>query len=277
MLAHLLAALLAQAAVDLEVAVVVTQRSGVTPERAELLATKVSDALSSRGVAVTFGPKASVAALNAAGAKNPTDCQGKRPCISGLGRLLRTWGVIAVEVADLDGTLAIHAELVDSDRGERHAEVDLVMQARRAEVELPLQIVPMVSRVRDALAVAALPGAPAPQAAPAPAPAPAPVKAAAAEPAPVEAVIEPAQPARGSTAPMLVAFAGGAVAAAASVVFFVLATQARSEHAVAGFGVTRDESRAIAARANTGYSFALGFAIGAGALVLLGAILGATR
>ena len=272
MLAHLLAALLAQSAVDLQVAVVVTQRSGVTAERAEALATRISDALSSGGVAVSSGPKASVAALNAAGAKNPTDCQGKRPCISGLGRLLRVWGVVAVEVADLDGTLAVHAELVDSDRGERHAEVDLVMQARRADVELPVQIVPMVTRVRDALAVAALPGAPPPQAPPAQ---PAPIEQA--KEAPVAAIVEPTPAPAGSAAPTLVAFAGGAVAAAASVVFLVLATQARSEHAAAGFGVTRAESQAIAGRANTSYTFALGFAIGAGALVLLGAILGVTR
>lgn len=269
MLVHLAAALLAQAA-DPQVAVVVTQRSGIAAERADALATKVADVLASGGVAVSGSPKANAAALTAAGAKNPTECQGKRPCISGLGRLLRVWGVVAVELADLDGTLAVHVELVDSDKAERHAELDLVMPAKKADAELPVQVIPLIPRVRSALD-AAKAAPPAPQAAPAPAPAPE------TEPAPAAAVAVAEPEATGSAAPMAIAFAGGAVAAAASVAFLVLATQARGELAMAGFDITRAQAQGIAARANTNYSFALGFAIGAGALVLLGAILGIVR
>ena len=274
MLAPLLAAVLTQAPATPapQLAVVVTQRSGMGPERAEVIAERIAEVLIARGVDVSGGPKASAQALAAAGTKNPAECQGKRPCVSGLGRLLKVWGVLGVELGDLDGTLAVHLELVDSDKGERHAQLDLVMPTKKAEAEIAAQVMPLVVPVKEVLTAAAPPAA-APKLEPASAPPSAP-EAVAAQADGAPALEEKAA---GSPVPMVLAFVGGAGAAAASVAFLLLAGQARSELDMAGFSITRAQAQSIAGRANNDYTFSLGFAIGAAALVVVGLVLGLTR
>lgn len=271
MLAHLLAALLTQApAPDPQVAVVVTQRSGISSERADAVATKLAEALAAQGVALAGTPKQSAAALAASGTKSAADCQGKRACVSGLGRLLRVWGVLGVELAELDGTLAVHLALVDSDLGERRAELDLVMPTKRAESELAAQVQPFVPRLLAALE-AARPAPPSP-AEPAPP---------AVEPAPAPVPVATEEAPRASVLPVVLTFGVAAAAAAVSVVFVMLAGDAKSalaqQTAMMPFDLTRSEARGLVQRANEGYTIALACGIGAAVLVVLGAVLGLLR
>ena len=273
MLAHLLAALITQApTTGPQLAVVVTQRSGISSERADAVAARLAEALAARGVALAGTPKQSAAALAAAGTRSPADCQGKRGCVSGLGRLLRVWGVLGVELADLDGTLAVHLALVDSDGGERRAELDLVMPTKRAEAEIAAQVQPFVPQLL--LALEAARSAAAPQAEPAPAPTVTP----AAAPAPVEVAAEQPRP---SVLPVVLTFGVAAAAAAVSVAFVILAGNVRSElqqqTAMMPFDLTRAEARGLVQRANESYSVALACGIGAAVLVVLGAVLGLMR
>jgi hypothetical protein len=278
-LALLLAAALAQSPAEPRLAVVVTQRTGLSPERADAIAQKVSDALSTRGVDIASGAKASAKALSAAAIfSGGVDCQGKRTCVSGLGRVLRVWGVLAVELADLDGTLAVHLELVDSDKGDRHAEIDVVLPTKRAEAEITPKVVPIISEVKAALekarpadAAEEAPSATSPPVAPPPEPE-----------AFVPAVEAPHRRATPSRAPAVLAFGVGVAAAAISVVFVVLAGQARSEldaHTMmmSAFDVTRAQAQSLATRANTDYSIALGCGIAAAVMVLTGGLLLALR
>lgn len=270
MVAHLLAALLSQSPTgEPQVAVVVTQRSGMSEARGEAIATKIADGLSARGVSLAGSPKESAAALAAAGTRNPAECQGKRGCVSGLARLLRVWGVVGVELADLDGTLAVHVQLVDAD-GERHAEVDLVMPTKRAEAEVGGQLGPfareIVAKLDAERAVA--------QAKPVE-----PAQAVAPTPAPAEAVTEPAPaPAKRPVLPLVLTFGGAAAAAATSVAFLILAGNAKSElqqhTSTMPFTITRADAQSLVQRANDSYTVALACGIGAAALVVLGAVLG---
>lgn len=280
MLAHLLAALLTQApAPGPQVAVVVTQRSGISSEKADAVTAKLAEALAARGVALAGTPKQSAAALAAAGTKNPADCQGKRGCVSGLGRLLRVWGVLGVELADLDGTLAVHLALVDSDLGERRAELDLVLSTRRAESEIAAQVQPFVAQLLAALE-AARPASPASAGAQPDQLEPAP-KPIVSTPAPAAAPLVAEQPPRAPLLPVVLTFGVAAAAAAVSVAFVILAGNAKSElqqqTALMPFSITRSDARNLAQRANESYTVALACGIGAAVLVVLGAVLGLVR
>jgi hypothetical protein len=270
-LAHLLLAVLSQtpAPPQPKLAVLVTQRAGLTDARAEALAAKVADVLSSKGVEIGRGPKESAQALSNAGMKS-TDCQGKRGCISGLGRVLRVWAVLGVDLADLDGTLAVHLELIDSDRGDRLAQLDFVTPSKRAESEIPAQVQPLAPKLKELLDIAKVAAAPAPQ------PEPAPVLTPKSEPEqPLTHAVRAVEPSRPLALPIGL-LAAGVAAGVVSIIFVVLAGGARDQlnagTSGSPFSLTRSAAQQLVTRANTDYSVALGTGIGAGALALGGVL-----
>jgi hypothetical protein len=280
MLALVLAALVAQARGPApQLAVVVSGRNGMTEARAESLAMKLTDMLTAAGIAVAMDPKEAAQRLSSSGLKSAADCEGKRACVSGLGRVLKVWGVLGVDLADLDGTVAAHLELVDSDSGERLAQHDAVATSKKIEGELQQQLKPFLPALKQALERAAT--APQNEAPPVSPPAPPPA-ALVPEPRPPEPP-EPAVTSSGpSRVPAVLSFGLAAAAIGAAVVFAVLATQARrdfDDHArltAAGdpaYDLTRTEAQARVNGINRDWWLTGAFGGVGGALILTGALL----
>jgi hypothetical protein len=248
-----------------KIAVVLSGRSGMSEARGQQIAQKVADWLTEANVDIERGPKEATQALTAMGTK-PSECQGKRPCVSGLGRVLRVWSVVGVEVADLDGTVAVHVEMVDSENAEKLAEADVVSASKKIDQELGEKLNASLPAFKNAIAAALKP---------APTPA-APVKA-----EPVAIAAPPPVPERRVSIPGVISVSLAGAAAITAVIFLVRASLSRGEFEAlrttvdgrAAINLTQGQASSLAAGANTSFTVSLITGIAAAALALLGGIL----
>jgi hypothetical protein len=258
-----------------EVAVLVSRRIGVGEVRAQSLARKVSEYLKAQGFDRIIDPGQAARALAVMGVKDSGDCEGKRECVTGLGRVLRAWGVVSVDLADIDGTMAIHFEALRSDDGEKLGVHDVVLPSKKVEVEMVAQLSPLAASLRAAVdAAAASDPKPTPQ------------------DAPVAAQLEPKEPLPTVEAPppgMSKARVGALVTTATTVVGGALVIlfvsqagtaqrqldQARVDrpNGAVGYNLPEAQARALGARVNDNYSAALGVGIGTAALAVVSAVL----
>jgi hypothetical protein len=304
MLAFVVTALLAQAPSSgvRGIAVILSGRSGMPEARALQLAQTVSDNLAHAGVPVTLGPRKAVEALATMGFPSASECQGRRPCVASQGLLLRVWGVIGVEVADLDGTTAIHVELVGSNVGDRLTDVDLMLPSKAGAAELNKQFAPSVPAFVRALEGAQRPNgtAAAPPAHPPAAanPPPSPPKS---EPPPATAAAKPAPASATSTAdapletldepapsfhapkhwPSIACFAVAGASAVTSAVMVGLATDTKGRIDAArtqvggqpALAFNQRDALLLTSRANSEYTAALVTVLSAAAFAALGVVL----
>jgi hypothetical protein len=296
MLAFVVTALLAQAPSPgaRGIAVILSGRAGMPEARALQLAQTVCDNLTHAGVPVTLGPRKAVEALATMGFPSASECQGRRSCVASQGLLLRMWGVIGVEVADLDGTTAIHVELVGSNAGERLADVDLMLTGKAGAAELSKQFAPSVPAFVHALESAQRPAGtaaapPPPQPPAASNPPPSPPKTEPAAPvaekrvdAPLETIDEPAPSFHAPKHwPSIACFAVAGASAVTSAVMFGLAmdTKGRIDGARTMVGgqpalaFNQRDALLLTSRANSEYTAALATVLGAAAFAALGVVL----
>jgi hypothetical protein len=282
MIALVVTALLAQAPAPgaRSIAVVLTGRSGMPEARALQLAQTVSDGLVRAGVQVSLTPKRSIETLTTMGFPSATECQGRRPCVASPGLLLRVWAVIGVSIADLDGTTAVHVELVNSGSGERLTDVDVMVPSKVVVNELGKQFAPSApqfTRTLEAAANAPKPAepAPAPRAETPPVPQPAPK----ASPA-LETYDEPASPIA-KNLPAAFSFGAAGAAGVTSAVLLVLGILTNGQidvarttiHGLPAVSLTQSEALTIAGHANTEYTASLVTVLGAAAFIALGVVL----
>lgn len=272
----------AQGAAQNELAVLVSRRLGVSEVRAQGLARKVVEHLKEQGFDRVPEPAQSAKALAVLGVEDSAACEGKRECVAGLGRVLRAWGVLSMDLADIDGTMAIHFELLESDTGTQLAVQDVALPSKKVEVELVGQLKPLVAAVQAAAPPPAEP--PAPKAEPRPQ---------ARQPpgdAPVAAKLEPQQPvAQLEPAPRLSkARVGAIVTTSATVVggalvilFLSQAGNARRQldlarvdrNGVVAYNLPEAQARALGGQVNDNYAAALGVGIGTAALAITSGVL----
>jgi hypothetical protein len=298
MIALVVTALLAQAPAPgaRGIAVLLSGRSGMPEARALLLAQTISESLTRAGLPVSMGPRRTIEALATMGFPSASECQGRRPCVAAQGLLLRVWGVIGVEVADLDGTTAVHVELVGSNAGERLADVDLMLPSRAGAPELAKQFAASVPAFVRALEAAPKPGgnATAPPASTQPAPPkseppPTPVAERRAPPAatttqdtPLETIDEPAASFHTPKHwPSIACFAVAGASAVTSAVMFGLATDTKGRIDAArtqvggqpALSLNQRDALLLTSRANGEYTAALATVLSAVAFAALGVVL----
>ena len=121
-----LLAALAAAPVAPGAAVVVTRRAGLTEAQSAVLAQQVHAGLARAGVRPTLTPEEAIAKLPPLQITDRAFCDGRRDCVARLGVLLGVAVVVVVEVGRLGETVAMHLEAVDTGRGERLAQQDLL-------------------------------------------------------------------------------------------------------------------------------------------------------
>jgi hypothetical protein len=301
MIALVVTALLAQAPAQgaRGIAVILSGRSGMPEARAVLLAQTVSESLTRAGLPVTMGPRRTIEALTAMGFPSASECQGRRPCVAAQGLLLRVWGVVGVEVADLDGTTAIHVELVGSNAGERLADVDLVLPSRAGSPELAKQFAPSVPAFVHALEAIARPGGnpspppasasnpppPSPKSEPPPAQVAekrAPAPATSTGDTPLETIDEPAPSFHAPKHwPSIACFVVGGASAVTSAVMFGLATDTKGRIDAArtqvggqpALSLNQRDALLLTSRANSEYTAALVTVLSTVAFAALGVVL----
>jgi len=115
---------LAQASVAEGPAAMVCAHSGVSEDRALSLAADVEAELRKEGVTVAVSAPEAAAKL----ASLP-ECGAQRPCVADRGRTLRVPAVVAIYAAQVLSDLAVHLELVSSEKGEVLAQDDLIIPA----------------------------------------------------------------------------------------------------------------------------------------------------
>lgn len=269
--------LLAQPQPPREIAVIVSRRIGpsVSEVRGQALARRVSEYLKAQGFDRITDPATAAKALSVLGVKDSADCEGKRECVSGLGRVLRAWGVVSMDMADLDGMMAIHFEALRSDDGEQLAVLDLAMPSKKVEAELEGKLAPLAEALRAAVESTSDLKAP-------PLDAPVATTLKPQEPAPPTPAVEPAPPMSKARVGALVT-TGATVVAGALVILFVAqagAAQRQLDDArvdrpngAVGYDLTEEQARALGGRVNDNYSAALGVGIGAAALAVVSAVL----
>jgi hypothetical protein len=263
-----------------EIAVLVSRRiGGVGEVRGQALARKVADFLKARGIEKVVDPAQSAKALTVLGVKDSAECDGKRECVSGLGRFLRAWAVVSVDLADVNDTMAMHFEAVISDTGDKLALLDLAIPSKKAEVELVNQLTPIAEVLEATLDELKK------KEAVRPTPADAPV-AARLEPEVPAQEVQKSPPMPGAHIGALVTTAGTVVAGALVVLFVAQASTAQRQldnarvdrpNGAVGYNLTEDQARGLATRVNDNYTAALSVGIGAGALAIVSAILWAQK
>jgi hypothetical protein len=259
-----------------EIAVLVSRRIGVGEVRGQALARKVSDYLKAQGFSRIIEPGQAAKSLAVMGVRDSAECDGKRECVTGLGRVLRAWGVVAIDLADVDGTLAMHFEALQSDRGEQLGVLDLALHSKKAEVDMTAQLGPLATQLRAALDAAAHEVKPLPNDAPVatglqPAAAPA-----------SSAAVEASPPMSGARVGALATTASTVVAGALVILFVAQAGSAQRQlegakverpNGAVGYSLPEAQARNLGAKANDNYSAALGVGIGAAALAVLSTVL----
>jgi hypothetical protein len=270
---QILAQAKAPAAPGKEIAVLVSRRIGVGDVRAENLAHKVSEYLRAQGFDRVTDPSQAAKQLAVMGVEDSAKCDGKRECVTGLGRVLRAWGVVALDVADLDGTMAIHFEALQSDDGEKLAVLDVVLPSKKVEVELVEQLAPFSAALRTALDAAGYEVKPLPDDAPV---------ATQLKPAETTPVVETGPPMSKARVGALVTTASTVVAGALVILFVAQAGGAQRQldgarvdrpNGAVGYNLPETQARDLGAKVNDNYSAALGVGIGAAALAVVSAVL----
>lgn len=253
----------------------VSRRVGVGEVRAQSLARKVSEYLKAQGFDRVIEPGQAARALSVMGVKDSGECEGKRECVTGLGRVLRAWGVVSVDLADLDGTMAIHFEALRSDDGEKLGTHDVVLPSKKVEVEMVAQLSPLAAALRAAVDAAAAndPKSP-PQDAPV---------ATQLEPKDAPPVVEAPPPGMSKARVGALVTTASTVVGGALVILFMAQggtaqrqlDQARVErpNGAVGYNLSETQARALGNRVNDNYSAALGVGIGAAALAVVSAVL----
>ena len=256
-----------------EIAVLVSRRIGVGEVRAQALARKVSDYLKAQGFERITDPAQAAKSLSVMGVRDSAECEGKRECVTGLGRVLRAWGVVAVDVADLDGTMAIHFEALQSDDGGKLGVHDVVLPSKKVEVELAGQLAPLAALLRAAIDTAGYEVKPLPDDAPV---------AKNLKPTEAPPTVEASPPMSKARVGALVSTAGTVVAGALVILFTAQAGTAQRQldqaklerpNGAPGYSLTETQARGLAGKVNDNYSAALGTGIGAAALAVLSAVL----
>lgn len=235
--------------------VVVSRSIATTPERAQDLLERVTEALAQAGLKVRA--PAETRRLLPAGTQTAA-CAARRPCVRELGVALGARAVVGVDVGHVTGQMAVNLEAVLTADGQRLAQHSFAIDSDG----YPARLAPELEKFSRALALA-LPPEDAPVAAKLE---PSPVK----EP-PVAVVAEAARP----VGPIVL----GSTAVLAAVVAVSLAMvgastggqleRAKSTHqGLPASTLSRSDAEAIAASANGQYTAA---AIAGGAALTLGA------
>ena len=281
MVALLLATLVAQsppAAPNPELAVVVTRRSGMSVSQAEAVGDVVVEFLKKEGLTVLMGPKDGAKQLAVLGVKDSADCDGKRPCVAGLGRVLRAAVVVGVEVAELEGSLAVNLEAVETDRADRLAQKDALVAMKTYSADLEPTLSAFAAALREGVVAATTirpfdaPGT----SSDAP-------KQVNLEPQPSQGVPLPTVAGRGPGAGVWVTGGAAVAAAAVAITFLAIGLSAKGELDGAlrpasdppVYELTQPQAEALAGRANTAFSVSLGTGLGAVALGVTAGVLAA--
>jgi hypothetical protein len=264
-----------------EIAVLVSRRIGVGEVRAQALARRVTEYLRSQGFEKVTDPAAAAKALAVMGVKDTAECDGKRECVSGLGRVLRSWAVVALDLADVNDTMAMHFEALLSDSGEKVFALDMAVPNKKAEVEMPARLGPMATALHEALDKVIPRDAQSDSKPP--------------QDAPLAAKLEPTAPAQevqqgppmpGAHVGALVTTAATVIGAGLVVLFLAQGGGAQRQldtakvdrpNGAVGYTLTETQARQLASRANDNYSAALGVGIGTAALAITSVILWAQK
>lgn len=267
--------LLSQPQPSKEIAVVVSRRIGVTEVRGQALARRVSEYLKAQGFDRITDPASAAKSLSVLGVNDSADCEGKRECVSGLGRVLRAWGVVSLDMADLDGMMAIHFEALRSDDGEQLGVLDLAMPSKKVEAELDGKLGPLAQALRAAVESTSDLKAPPPDA-------PVATHLKPPEPQPPPAAVETGPPMSKARVGALVTTGATVVAGALVILFVAQAGTAQRQldgakverpSGAVGYNLTEEQARALGGRVNDNYSAALGVGIGTAALAVVSAVL----
>lgn len=251
----------------------VSRRIGVGEVRGQALARKVSDYLKAQGFSRVIEPAQAARSLAVMGVRDSADCDGKRECVTGLGRVLRAWGVVAIDLADVDGTMAMHFEALLSDRGEQLGVLDFALPSKKAEVEMTGQLAPLTAQLRTALDAAGDEVKPLPDDAPV---------AKNLKPTEAPPALEVSPPMSKARVGALVTTAGTVVAGALVILFVSQAGTAQRQlegvkterpNGAPGYDLPEAQARSLGAKVNDNYSAALGMGIGAAALAIVSAVL----
>jgi hypothetical protein len=266
-----------------EIAVLVSRRIGVGEVRAQALARKVTEYLRSQGFEKVTDPAAAAKSLAVMGVKDTAECDGKRECVSGLGRVLRSWAVVALDLADVNDTMAMHFEALLSDSGEKVFALDMALPTKKAEVEMATKLGPLATALHEALDKVIPKDAQAEQQRAPPKDAPLAQKL---EPTPPAQEVQESPPMPGAHVGALITTASAVVGAGLMVLFLAQGGGAQRQldnarvdrpSGAMGYTLTETQARQLASRANDNYSAALGVGIGAAALAITSAILWAQK
>lgn len=151
--ALVVAALLSQAAGSAKTVMLPSRVTGVADARAATLVAELATQLTALGVPLTEQPAESERRLRAAGMPPSTDCAGDRSCISRLGAVLDQPAVVAVDIGEVGGELAVHLELLDTSHSARLARSSFVLSSNPTPAELARPLKPFAAEARAALAV----------------------------------------------------------------------------------------------------------------------------
>ncbi|MBI3180685.1 MAG: hypothetical protein HYZ28_00935 [Myxococcales bacterium] len=133
------------------VAVVVTRRTGLSPEEGLAIAETLSRRLASAGVLVAFGPREANARLGGHGISDTASCDGEPACALNVAVLLGTPLVVAVEIGALRKSAAIHVEVRESATGALVGEQDIVTGRGGAEPIVVPELPELGAKVRQRL------------------------------------------------------------------------------------------------------------------------------
>lgn len=198
---------LSLAAADADVAVLVGRRTSVSPAEAQALSQTISTHLTSARVPLKFDADAARASLSRLGLKDASACNGRKACITELGRQLQVGWVISLSLSQVGSDRSIALELQRVADGVVPEKEALIL-ATGARLTAD-QLTGFAARVRTQLGLSDTPVA---EVTPPPVVKPPPVVI---EPPPPPVVVAPAQPPAPKSHVTSLVLAGAAVVALA--------------------------------------------------------------
>lgn len=269
---------LAQQPTEVVGVAITSERAGAV-ELGESLALQVHQALVREGLPNVMDPHAVATKVKDTGALDPKTCKGARSCAQKAAVLLGARAVVvSVDVGKLGPTVVVHLEALAADSEKPLEVADVTADAEQVLQKSAVPVTVFARSLAQKLAARATPPVAA-RVEPKPEPvakADAPAKASLVPPPPeVDPSVTNIDDAPRSRAAPIAVTSITVAAAATAVAFLAVGLSAKSEYEGArvgnGTSLTRDQADALAGRANTGFTVALG----AGSAAVAGGVVSA--